>query len=350
MNQCTVRLGILLALSLVITSDACARPQYLREFIKVFPPKILGAKKVNCSKCHFGRSKKNRNAYGKAFGRVLGGVNVKDVLKIREALKKIGLPKKPNPKLRSLTLPARRLVETSFVSARFVQKDVPDVPSSKRTIAAHKRMTYFLIPAADKKPPKEGYGLVVLLPGGSGSAAFHPFVKRIRKHAVPSNVIVAQPIAVKWTDKQVIVWPTEKSKVDKQKFSTEAFIDAVIKDVGTVHKVDPKRTWAMGWSSSGPAIYAAALRKKTPLAGSYIMMSVYKPRFLPPVKNAKGRRFYIEHSPDDRVCPHWMAKKAHKELKEAGAKVEFTEYRGGHGFRGNIYGRMKAAFKWLNTK
>lgn len=234
-------------------------------------------------------------------------------------------------------------------TACFAQKDVADVPSQKRTIAANKRMTYFLIASSAKKVPAKGYGLLLILPGGSGNAAFHPFVKRIRKHAVPKDVVVAQPIAVKWTDRQVIVWPTEKNKVAKQQFSTEQFIDAVVKDVQSVHRIDKTRVYAMAWSSSGPAVYAAALRKKTPLTGSYVMMSVFKPQLLPPLKNAKGRRFFIEHSPDDGVCPYWMAQKADKILKKAGARTNLVTYKGGHGFRGNIYGRMRAALQWLES-
>lgn len=322
-----------------------ARPQYYKAFVEVFPDQKPLAKAVGCSVCHMGKSKKNRNPYGKALENELAGKNVKDPATIRKALRKIGRPKVVvDPPTNKTT------TRTFFVSTAAAQSDVADIPSKKRTIAAHKRMTYFLIPPAAKKPPKDGYGLLVLLPGGSGSEAFHPFIKRIRKHAVPKDVVVAQPIAFKWTEKQRIVWPTDKSKVDKLAFSTEQFIDAVIKDVQSVHKIDGKRINAMGWSSSGPAIYAAALRKKTPLAGSYIMMSVYKPKFLPPVKNAKGRRFYIEHSPDDRICPHWMAKKANTELKAAGANVQFAEYKGGHGFRGNIYGRMRTAFQWLDRR
>lgn len=344
--------------------QAEARAIRLKYFMKTYPQFLRVAKKLKCGVCHPGKSKKSRNEYSRRLERELRKLGLPFTpRKEMAALRKVGPPKhlpaecrevtaKGDEQLRSPTLPARLAArgECETELSLVVQKDVADVASEKRTLKTHKRMTYFLIPPAAKNAPRNGYGLVVLLPGGSGSAAFHPFIKRIRKHAVPDDLIVAQPVAVKWTDTQRVVWPTEQSKVDKQEFSTEAFIDAVIKDVESVHRVDAKRVYAMGWSSSGPAIYAAAFRKATPLVGSYIMMSVYKPQQLPPVQNAKGRRFYIEHSPDDRVCPLWMAKKAHQQLKQAGARVTFSSYKGGHGFRGNIYGRMKTAFQWLETK
>src|SRR5258708_5550160 len=99
--------------------------------------------------------------------------------------------------------------------------DVADVAATELLASKDKQKRYFLIGPA--KAHKDGYGLVVILPGGSGSADFHPFVKRIFKNAVPEGYLVAQPVAVKWADKQQIVWPTAKSKVEGMKFTTEEF-------------------------------------------------------------------------------------------------------------------------------
>ena len=51
------------------------------------------------------------------------------------------------------------------------------------------------------------------------------------------------------------------------------------------------------------AVYAAALRPRTPITGAFVAMSVYKPAEYPPVANAKGRPFYILHSPQDAMIP-----------------------------------------------
>lgn len=230
------------------------------------------------------------------------------------------------------------------------QDDVADVPSEQRQVGDDESKSYLLIPPADKKAPDDGFALLVILPGGDGSADFHPFIKRIRNHALPQDFAVAQPIAVKWQDDQQIVWPTEKLKVAKQQFSTEALVEAVIKDISGLHKIDPTRVYGMGWSSSGPAMYALALQEKPVLQGSYIAMSVYKPDFLPPVANAKGRSIYLEHSPDDTVCPYWMARKGHEDLKQAEARTTLVTYEGGHGWRGDIFGRIRVAIGWLEER
>src|SRR5690242_10763087 len=58
---------------------------------------------------------------------------------------------------------------------------------------------------------KEAWGLLIVLPGGDGSAEFAPFVGRIAENALPPGYLVAQLIAPVWNpDKDSrIVWPTK---------------------------------------------------------------------------------------------------------------------------------------------
>jgi len=239
------------------------------------------------------------------------------------------------------------------------QQDVADVPSKKYFAAGDKNKQYFLIgPYKDTVlgrdshlDTKEGFRLVIIMPGGGGGADFHPFVKRIYKHALNKKYLLAQPVAFKWTPEQKIVWPTKMSKVEKQKFSTGEFVEAVIKDVKKKYKIDGRYVFTLTWSSSGPAAYAISLQEKKAVTGSFIAMSVFKPRYLPPLKNAKGHPYFLYHSPNDKVCPYRMAKSAQQKLQAAGAKVKMQTYKGGHGWRGDIYRSIKQGIQWLaNTK
>lgn len=228
------------------------------------------------------------------------------------------------------------------------QDDVADVPAQDRLVDKDKNKRYFLIgPAKGSKAPKAGFGLIVLLPGGPGGAEFHPFVKRIFKHAVPKGYVVAQPVAVKWSKEQAIVWPTATNKVEGMKFSTEHFIDAVIADVGKEHAIDPSRIFTLTWSSSGPAAYAASLTSKK-ITGSFVAMSVFKPEELPALEKSKGHAYYIYHSREDRICPFRMAEQAERDLKKAGAEVTLVEYAGGHGWRGPLYDNIREGLRWLD--
>jgi predicted esterase len=154
-------------------------------------------------------------------------------------------------------------------------------------------------------------------------------------------------VAVKWTADQEIVWPTKTNPVAEMKFSTEEFIDAVNEDVAKKHALDRTRVFTLSWSSSGPAAYAASLRDKPGVTGSLIAMSVFNPRFLPPLKAANGHAYYLYHSPQDRVCPYRLAEQAQKSLTENGARVRLATYEGGHGWRGNVYTDIRTGVEWL---
>ncbi len=100
----SVFVGALLAgfgLSL-LGGTAVAIPPFQKEFVKMYvkPGSPLEAqfKKVKCNVCHYGKSKKNRNAYGKALEPLLDRKkDKKNVEKIRQALRKVeSLPSDPN--------------------------------------------------------------------------------------------------------------------------------------------------------------------------------------------------------------------------------------------------------------
>ena len=199
------------------------------------------------------------------------------------------------------------------------------------------------------KAPEKGYKLLLVLPGGDGSASFNPFVTNIGKHAAGEDCLVAQLISVKWTPDQSVVWPTEHSKSAEMKFTTEAYIRAVIADIKRERKIDPGHVYTLTWSSSGPAAYAASLAVEE-IKGSFIAMSVFKPQAEEDLSKAKGHRYYIYHSPEDKICPIRMAQDANNRLSKEGAEVEFVTYAGGHGWHGNIFGALRAGIAWLEKR
>jgi predicted esterase len=227
------------------------------------------------------------------------------------------------------------------------QDDVAEIASEDLRADKDEKKRYFLIgPPKGTAAPTQGYGLLLVLPGGDGSADFHAFIKRVYKHAVPEGYLLAQLVAVKWTEKQQIVWPTGKNRVEGMKFSSEEFVEAVIADVAGKHRLDPKRTFTLTWSSSGPAAYAVSLTSKK-VTGSFVAMSVFKPDLLPGLENAKGHAYFLYHSPDDRICPYRMAQQAARDLEKSGAKTKLLTYEGGHGWRGGLYDHIREGLQWL---
>ena len=223
-----------------------------------------------------------------------------------------------------------------------------DIPTQDLRAGKDEKKRYLLHgPRKGAVDPKEGWRLLVAMPGGDGSADFQGFVKDILRNALSDEFLVAQPVSVKWTEGQEVVWPVKLNPAPKMQFTTEEFVDAVIADVAKGRKVDAGRVFTLSWSSSGPAAYAVALREKTPVTGSYVAMSVFFPSNLPPLKNGRGRAFFLDHSPGDTVCRFTFAEKARDELKKNGALVEFSTYEGGHGWQGDVFGRLRKGFEFL---
>jgi beta-lactamase regulating signal transducer with metallopeptidase domain/predicted esterase len=243
---------------------------------------------------------------------------------------------------------SREIAKNPPKQAESPSSDVADIPSLELQAAGDANKRFFLIgPKKNTKPPAEGYGLLVMMPGGDGSADFHPFVKRIYENALSDRYLAAQPIAVQWAKNQQIVWPTKTNPVAKMKFGTEEFVEAVIEDVAKKHKLDRTRVFSLSWSSSGPAAYATSLQNKRSVVGSFIAMSVFNPKFLPALTEAKGHAYYLYHSQEDRVCPFRMAEQAKNSLSENKAKVRLETYDGGHGWRGNVYQDIRNGIEWL---
>lgn len=82
---CAVAASLMLLAAL--SSGVEARPAYKTAFDKLYPD-VTKAKKTSCAVCHPEKSKKVRNDYGTALGKVVAK-NEKDKDKIEDALEKI---------------------------------------------------------------------------------------------------------------------------------------------------------------------------------------------------------------------------------------------------------------------
>ena len=224
-----------------------------------------------------------------------------------------------------------------------------EMVSERLAVAGEPKQEYFFIHRAGRKAPDAGNKLLIVLPGGNGSADFNPFVINISKNALGEDYVVAQLVSVKWRPDQQIIWPVKSSRVRGKKFDTEEYIEAVISDIRKTRKIDAEHIYTLSWSSGGPAAYQASLSLDE-IKGSFVAMSVFYPDSLKGLKNAKGHRYYIYHSPDDRVCAYRMAEEAKEVLAKNKASVEFESYKGGHGWFGDIFGSLRKGFEWLESR
>jgi predicted esterase len=228
--------------------------------------------------------------------------------------------------------------------------DVADVPVQDLRAGGDANKRYLLIgPKAGAVAPPAGYRLIVVLPGGAGGEEFRPFAQRILKNALADDCVVAELVAPRWSeDENRIVWPTAGLKDPAMKFTTDEFVKAVVQDASGRVPLDLKRVDALGWSSGGPPVYAAAVDGSSPLRGAFVAMSVFKPEQLPDLKNAAGKRFYILHSPQDFIQMRFP-ESARDTLAGAGAVVTLATYQGGHGWQGDVFGMIRTGMDWLDA-
>jgi predicted esterase len=231
------------------------------------------------------------------------------------------------------------------------QDDLADVSDKAHRVPGNDKLLYIEVESNPPAPePEAGYKVLVVLPGGDGSREFNPFVKRIYKYALSPEYVVVQLVAPKWAKSEQLVWPTAKNGAATAKIAAEQFIAAAVKHVATRRKIDRRHVFALGWSSGGPAVYAASLAEKPVVTATMPTMSVFFPDQLPPLKRAAGHAYYILHSPDDQVCSFVLAKSAQEKLAAAGATTKLVEYPGGHGWQGNIFGNIAAGIQWMEAQ
>jgi len=231
-------------------------------------------------------------------------------------------------------------------------EDVADIPAQDRRAQDDPYKRYILIGGRGDQPaPPKGYKVLLVLPGGSGSPDFHPFIKRIYRDVLSDEYLLAQIVAPEWDRQQAqkLVWPTTTNPHTSMKFTTEQFIDAVLDEIDKDYAIDERHIFVLAWSSSGPATYAIALQPDTRVTGAFVAMSVFKPDTLPPIENASGLAFYILHSPQDFI-PIKHAEAARDQLRAAGATTKLTTYQGGHGWGGNIYQKLRDGIRWLEEQ
>lgn len=242
--------------------------------------------------------------------------------------------------------------ELALPSAKGAVAEVPlsgkALPERDLTADGDPKKRFFLFgPKPLDAEPTKGYGVVLVLPGGDGGEGFRGFVREHYDDWVDGGWVFAQLVAPAWVPDQAPVWPTAGSPLPGATFSTEAFVAAVVDEVGRQVRIDRRRVLAVSWSSSGPACWRMLSTKASPITGHLIAMSVFHPEELEPLSNAKGRPLFLLHSPTDVKCRIRLAEQGRDAARKAGLEVEWATYEGGHGWEGDSQKLARRALRWL---
>lgn len=103
---------------------------------------------------------------------------------------------------------------------------------------------------------------------------------------------------------------------------SEQLANGVVNDLQALIPLDKSRIFLVGEEQAGmPALYSA-LSPKSPFSGFLVLSAAFRTEQLPPLKNAKGRRVYIQHDKADKTTPLFLATSAETLLKKNGARVQ----------------------------
>jgi len=226
----------------------------------------------------------------------------------------------------------------------------PTMPDREATVAGDARRTIFVTgPKPGDVEPAAGWGLVLVLPGGDGSAEFRSWVRERYDEWVDAGFVFVELVAPKWSGSARLVWPTAVSKPPELAFTTEEFADGAVAEVETSLKVDRRRVIAVSWSSSGPACWRMLTTRSSAVTGHLIAMSVFIAKDLEPLANGKQRPLFLLHSPQDETCPIALAERGRDAAKKAGLRVEWATYEGGHGWHGGSEDEVRRGLHWISA-
>ena len=203
------------------------------------------------------------------------------------------------------------------------------------------------------KAETDEHRLVVFLPGGDGSDAFTPWLLNIYRNALPEEFLAVQLIAPKWTTDQQVVWPTKKTPARKMGEPVEKFFETVVRKVSKTHKIAKGEIYTFSWSSGGVPAFLIAAEKRGDVRGSFVSMAVYRDGWVPKnLKKVRGQRFFLYHSPEDKVTPFSSAEGGKTALEKNGAEVRLETYSGGHGWRlgAGHFPDIRRGMEWLIKK
>ena len=170
-------------------------------------------------------------------------------------------------------------------------------------------------------------GLLVVLGDGDSDIAMQAgYWQDVAGRGFGGKYLVALVSPAKWREKQTGLWLTRKNRaeVPEAAFTTEMLAADVARDMMGKYPINPAHVYLVGAGAGGTAAYACSLEAQTPFHGFLLMQSAFRSAQLPPLANAKNRRYYLLHSRDNKKTPYFAATLAQNTLRTQGATVKLS--------------------------
>ena len=198
---------------------------------------------------------------------------------------------------------------TGFSPRRHVERRVLDTKPEHQYLLISPGLIF--LPSAPAHP-----GLVVVLTEHPYNAANTRNWQDIAGRAWNGRYLVA-----------LVARPATPPGVDD--VAAPRLVAATVKDAIARASVDSKHVYLYGEAGAGLSVYACSLEKETVFRGFVLDTAPFRPAQLPPLKAARGRRYYLLHLKSDRTTPYFLAAAAESLLKKQGAAVMLTPIEAG---------------------
>ena len=193
-----------------------------------------------------------------------------------------------------------------------ISQPVPDKPTEAPVIAP------------EKKPGL----LVVLADSMENTEAQKLRWQEIAAQAFDGKFLIALARSPQAESKQSPLWPTplNEKNAENGALTTENLITAIVQDVESKYPIHPDRIFLAGIGAGGEAAYASSLAARTPFHGFLLLDAPFRSSQLPPLANAKNKRYYLLHHRQNSKTPFFLATAAQSALSKAGAIVQLVDY------------------------
>lgn len=163
--------------------------------------------------------------------------------------------------------------------------------------------------------PAQAMPLLVMLHGAGGDARHS--VALTREHAERLGFLVLAPKS------RAVTWDAVSGRYGPD----VSALDAALQEAFAAYNVDPARVAVAGFSDG--ATYALALGRANGRLFSHVF--AFAPGFLAPARRQGRPLIFVSHGKSDRVLPiDDTGRRVVHDLNEAGYRVTYEEFAGGH--------------------
>lgn len=178
--------------------------------------------------------------------------------------------------------------------------------------------------APEKKPGL----LVVLTDSMENMEAQKLRWQEIAAQAFDGKFLIALVRSPQANGKQIPLWPLRSSEKPgtNSGLTTENLLAEVVQNAESKYPIHPDRVFLAGVGTGGAAVYACSLESRTPFHGFLLLDAPFRSSQLPPLANAKNKRYYLLHHRKNPITPFFIATAAQSALNKASAIVQLVDY------------------------